>query len=430
MIYDNWGFTGNLFETRSLPASAFGDKLLVGREKEVRKLNKSFYNRGRLTTVEGANGVGKTSVVNVAAYRAWKSYISGEASGFFVPCRTIFQLKPADDLETFKFKVLAEVAQTLIDKRGELPIKAGVTKASYPKGIDRWLNSPQLVSYDGGIGPISAGLSKETNTAAGFQNSGFEKAVVDWLRDLFPENAPGAIVWTLDNLELLQTSDEARRLLEQLRDTVFNLPGLKWVLCGALGIMYGVAASPRMSGFLEKPLSIGDLSDNLAKEIYQRRVDAYKKHPKARLPLSADDFVALFDMMRGNLRDALSAASEFCSYASDLEDDGEELTSTTFEEWLLNDLKYTYETVSRALGKKAIEVFQQAASKGSFSPSDHAEFGYQSSMALRPQIKDLEVAGLLRSSQDESDKRRRNIQVTPKGWKFISYMERYPESTS
>ncbi len=35
---------------------------------------------------------------------------------------------------------------------------------------------------------------------------------------------------------------------------------------------------------------------------------------------------------------------------------------------------------------------------------------------LRPKIVELEKIGLLVSTQDDTDKRRKTIQITPKGW--------------
>jgi hypothetical protein len=53
---------------------------------------------------------------------------------------------------------------------------------------------------------------------------------------------------------------------------------------------------------------------------------------------------------------------------------------------------------------------------GIFSPSDFEAFGFNSIPAFRPHIRDLESTGLVVSTQDDGDKRRKTIQVTPKGW--------------
>lgn len=47
----------------------------------------------------------------------------------------------------------------------------------------------------------------------------------------------------LDNLELLQVAETTRRILEQLRDELFTTPGVRFVLCGANGMINSVVSS-------------------------------------------------------------------------------------------------------------------------------------------------------------------------------------------
>jgi hypothetical protein len=49
-------------------------------------------------------------------------------------------------------------------------------------------------------------------------------------------------------MELLSTSKDARRRLEEMRDSVLNIPGVHWVLCGANGIVRSAVGSPRLTG--------------------------------------------------------------------------------------------------------------------------------------------------------------------------------------
>jgi DNA-binding MarR family transcriptional regulator len=53
---------------------------------------------------------------------------------------------------------------------------------------------------------------------------------------------------------------------------------------------------------------------------------------------------------------------------------------------------------------------------GSASPSDFEALGFESTQAFRGQVKALEDAQLVESSVDDSDKRRRLIEVTSRGW--------------
>jgi DNA-binding MarR family transcriptional regulator len=57
-----------------------------------------------------------------------------------------------------------------------------------------------------------------------------------------------------------------------------------------------------------------------------------------------------------------------------------------------------------------------AKKQGEFTPSDHKELGFKSPNTLSPHIKSLESAGLVDSTRDETDQRRRTITLTGKGW--------------
>ena len=69
-IYQSWGFTNNPFVQTPLKPDAQGSALLVGRDKDLLSVKKRISNPPKITTLEGANGVGKTSLVNVAGYSA------------------------------------------------------------------------------------------------------------------------------------------------------------------------------------------------------------------------------------------------------------------------------------------------------------------------------------------------------------------------
>lgn len=316
-----------------------------------------------------------------------------------------------------------EVAQTLIEKATELK-KRGVTIKT--SGMDRWLNHPQLETYQGGLWILQAGKQAETNTSSGFEQSGFRKAVLSLLEQIFPSTEDGGIICTIDNLELLQSSETARALLEQLRDELFNLTGLRWVLCGSLGIVYGVVASPRLEGYLHKPIEVKGIDDRHSPDILTSRIKAYSQSAgKEYLPLLASDFVELYGILRGNLRSVLSYSDDYCQWIADNSQPMDDAAKhTAFETWITSQAESAYEAVKQELRPKALEVFQKSVTQGGiFSPSDFELFGFNSIPAFRPHIRDLEAAGILVSTQDDGDKRRKTIQITPKGWMVNKHLQ-------
>lgn len=414
-IYEQWGFWGNPFQTTSLPADETGERLLVGRQIELDSLERKIVSGPKIPTLEGLNGVGKTSIVNVASFRLFRSHINSGQGPLFIACRKNFQLTPGQDAQDFTDSVLMEVAQTLIERRSDIQ---QLTRSRTTDVLNRWLNSTHLTSYQAGIGFLQAGSSSETNTSAGFERSGFRKQVESILSEVFPEE--GGIVCMIDNLELLQKSDIARAQLEQLRDHLFQMKGLRWVLCGSLGIVYGVVASPRLEGYVYKPIEIKDVGANYSSEILTSRIENYANNlQSAYLPLRPIDFSRLYEVLHGNLRSALSYADDYCEWCFDHKpvpttDNGRGLA---FNIWLEEQAESAHSAMRQALGPRAIEIFKTAIKLGGvFSPSDYASFGSESIQSLRPHIRDMESAGVLVSTQDDGDKRRKTIQVTPKGW--------------
>lgn len=422
-IYEDWGFSGSPFQTTSLPPSKLGEKLLVGRDKETKALMRRIGTGPKIATVEGLNGVGKTSIVNVAAYKLFSEHIESGKGPLLVPCRKIFQLKPQEDIQGFIDHVLMEVAQTLIEQADRLKASGLEIKT---KPIDRWLNQPYNVTFSGGAWVIQGGMQSEVNTSSGYNQSGFRKAVTSWLEAIYEDDPNAGVVCTIDNLELLQSSDAARAMLEQLRDELLNIRGIRWVLCGSLGIVHGVVSSPRLEGYLHPPIELHEVGSELVGTILQSRVEAYSDaQTPPYLPINVSIFETLYATLRGNLRSILSNADIYCQWIADEgSPDTDEEREESFHRWLNEQAKSNYEAVKLQLRPRAWEVFSVGVALQIFSPGDYELFGFNSIQAMRTHIRGLEEAGLLVSTQDDGDRRRKTIQVTSKGWLVQHHLDR------
>lgn len=416
--YSAWGFTANPFNVKSLPPDDVGAELLVGRSTELGLLVRRINNPPKLPTLEGMNGVGKSSIVNVAGFSCFNRFLQDPDRPLYIPCRKIFQFTPTSNRDTFIMEVILEVAQTLLEYAGRIEGDRlrSVVEAT---GLRDWLNAPQMRGVQGNIGPIGAGTSLETNTGEGFALSGFPSAVKNILTQVFPGDSSGAVICVIDNLELLQTSEAARDLLEALRDELFNVQGLRWVLCGALGIVRGVTSSPRLDGMMFEPIDVRKIPDDSVGQIYSSRIEAFRRTEEVYLPLLTEDFSRLYGILFGNIRALLGHTDEFCQFVSENEmrpvSDDEKRAA--FRDWLTDKCRSAYEAARATVGPRAWDVFTDAVVlDGLFAPSDFEHFGFNSSQAFRPHVKDLEDAGLIVSTKDEGDRRRKTIQVTPRGW--------------
>lgn len=420
-FYYNWNFTDNPFSAQPLRADETGNNLLIGRESEIKIVLSRLKSGGPSVSLDGPIGVGKTSLANVAAYRAQQDFLSDPIKNpLILPCRTIFQIISNENPEDFKMRVLIEVAQTLIEK--SLYFK-GHPKLIESNSVRSWLNSPMIIG--GGIQILSCGpsIDKSTNDSLGFQKSGFPKLITEWLSSVFPDQNTGGVVCIIDNLELLETSAIARKTIESLRDTLFTIPGIRWILCGAHGIINSVVSSQRLIGIIGKPIPIAPLKLTDSSTVFTKRIEKFKDKTKSAsyIPLKSENFHKTYLIVNNNLRQTLAYCHDYCQ---DIDDSGnlpkeDKEKFERFEGWLISYSKSINDSVKTQLTPRAYKLFKDCISSekinGEFSPSDFEILGFKKLQAMRPHVKLLEDLDLLVSEKDDDDHRRKTITVTGKG---------------
>lgn len=360
-----------------------------------------------------------------------QDFAEGKAQEALIPLPTPFQLTPQDSDKTFAAKVLYEVANAFI-KHHDLLVDRGLNAPS-TAAIDKWLNAPLLgsgginVSVLGSGGGVTGGV--EPNASGGFTEAGFAAIISKWLKDCFPTRQSGGFIGIIDNLELLETSQTTRALLGSMRDTVLNMTGIRWVLCGARGIVRTGASSQRLEGRLLAPMELLPISDEYVTEAMVRRAEVHRVQDDAIAPVGPEGFRYLFDVLNHNLRNTLKYCEDFSFWLRKNlpEEASEEEYLRLLKLWLRDQAdKHNSDT---ALGDRAWKVFDRlAAGGGSVSPSQHHDFGFKSYQAMRPHLKALEDSELVQSSVDDTDQRRKTIVMTPRAWlvHFARAGYRYP----
>lgn len=419
-IWTDFGFRENPYATRPIAADEEGERLLVGRDVELRKLAIYLSSTSTHPTIEGANGVGKTSLVAVAGFQALQRFRNNTTTQLFIPLPQPFQLTSGTAVSDFKRRVYLSVAQAFIRYESELR-KSGL---NYPEtaSINRWLNGIGERGFEVGLNTPgvggSFGTQRSSATSSGFDESGFFNTVERWLAECFPSAAAGGFICLIDNLEILETSSHARQLLEALRDELFTNQGLRWVLCGARGIIRSVASSPRLQGVLADPIDLPPVPDEQIPSVVDRRVVEYSLTDHSYVPVEADGFRHLYDIVNHSLRDTLKYCEDFAVWMR-LRDSQPTNSKEKFEllEIWMAELAGSYSNATSGVTERAWQVFDGVVTHGgSISPSEFADFGFNSQQAMRPYIKALEDSQLVVSAVDESDQRRRTIFITSRGW--------------
>ncbi|MED5802856.1 MarR family winged helix-turn-helix transcriptional regulator [Gordonia sp. Z-3] len=414
-VWERLGFSDNLYATPPLPGNEEGSRLLVGRDGEVEDLQDHWASYDTHASVEGANGVGKTSLVAVAAYRDMKAREESRRP-LVIPLDEVFQLTA--DASELDSKIYYSIARTLLQQESRL------ARLGYPvteiSDLKQWMQSPTNRSGGANASVLGFGgggsYGTSSNTSAGFTNSGFKEIVHNSLRQLFPTKSAGSLIGVLDNMELLSTSKDARRRLEEMRDSTLAITGIRWVLCGSNGIVRSVVGSQRLTGRIADPIRLEPLRVDDVPNVIQRRIDEYRTRADAEAPVEPEGFEYLYKIMNSNLRIALKQAEEFTRwYDKNARGTDSENRLQLLEVWLTEQAdQYAGDT---SVTPRQWQLFDALALFGGrCSPSEYENFGFASNAAMRPHVKALEEANLLVSAIDEDDQRRRTIEITANGW--------------
>ncbi|WP_329287626.1 hypothetical protein [Streptomyces sp. NBC_01455] len=410
------GFGSNPYIVKPLPSSADGRELLVGRDADLKSLLRRIEEGDTHVVLEGPNGVGKTSLVAVAAWVASDRFRQKKTNQLYLPLPEPLQIK--EDASEFISDCYFAIARAFLDNEDFL--RRGDRKTPKTREIKTWLESPVTksrginISTPFGGGGVTGSVAP--NGSTGFSNAGFRATIRNWLREAFPEGT-GGLVGVIDNLELLETSDAARRLLEEIRDPVLQLTGMRWVLCGARGIARSVAATPRLNGVLSDPIEISPVAHGYIPDLIDARLRHYSIRPDSKAPVSAGSFEHVYDVSHKNLRDSLRHAQ---SFAADRDADfflartGPEI-ATEFANWL-EDLAVKHEASVKMQPRTWKLLEDLATFGGTCSPSDFDQFGFNDRAHMRKNVVELERYSVVISSKDDDDQRRRSIEITSKGW--------------
>jgi peptidoglycan hydrolase-like protein with peptidoglycan-binding domain len=421
MAFNLWhdlGFTQNPYSQETLPATADGDALLTGRQEPLEDIQQSIGSEGSYPSIEGPIGCGKTSLLNVAIYRMKRRAINDRAGYLWLPTTSTFQLDQSTD--EFESKVYRVVLQTLIENASHFA-EVGLNSPDIG-ALNTWLNRSVYTNRQAGASVLgnggNLGGGQTPTETDGFTHQGFADAVRRVLSECFPKGT-GGIVCILDNLEILGTSGEARDRLDELRDRVFNIDGLRWVLVGARG-MVSRARIQRLSGIFAAPLQVGVLEDDAAIEAVRARIDYYG-NVGAIAPVTPQAFKYIYDVLHQNLRDAMSEAQAMSKklakiYKTSDRFPSDEERDELIKQWLADAAEAANKDANN-LQPRAWQLFMDiAAAGGRAGSSEWQTFSLASPQQFSGYMTQFLNANLIARESDPDDGKKVMNVVTALGW--------------
>lgn len=310
MMGNNWlsefGFTKNPYDTMALTSSEEGNQLLVGRDEEVDFLMQQLTSSSMIPLLYGENGVGKSSIANVVAYRLSQEYNQGDKRYFFLKLRSI-QGTQLSDLKEFERSIYQEIIYLLLDNKKFLK-ERGIKKGEIIK-VDKLTRQMGNIGGGGGIGLVSVNFDYVPNPSA--ENS-LPNTARKWLEKCFSGCYSGGIICVIDNLENSGTPNQVKSIVESLRDTLFTLPGLSWILCGTPIAVDGVRTSKLLQGYLAEK-QIYPINENVAPLVVERRI-AFYGNENVDPPVDKELFEALYTIVNKQLRVAFTLCQGFANF--------------------------------------------------------------------------------------------------------------------
>lgn len=432
-IWPSFGFTSNPYSQETLSPDELGSTLLVGRDDESSELSILLGTDGAFPTIEGPIGVGKSSLLEVTAYRMREACLRERAGELYIPAVQRFQ--PSPNLEEFESEVYRVIAQTLIKYESDFE-KAGLFRPNVEE-LNKWLNASRYTSWQGGagVGVFSAngGHGEEGNTGEGYSRSGFPSAIRALLEAAF-DGQRGGVICILDNLELVETVGEARNTLDHLRDRVFNLPNVRWVLSGSRGIV-SRARTERLSGIFQAPMRLGPLADQQTVEAIHRRIAAHGKE-NATPPVTPKGFAYLYAALNSNLREALSTSQQFATWLHKefviprLEMPSDADRDALLEAWLLERAERAYADARRVQPRNWRFFSDLCATGGRANASEWTTFAFTTQQQYGSAVTQLVDANLVVRETDPEDATKKVYVVTALGRLVYFFKSKFDDLSS
>lgn len=303
---NNWlsefGFKKNPYDTMALSSSEEGSQLLVGRDDEVNFLTQQLTSSSMIPLLYGENGVGKSSIANVVAYRLSQKYNQGDKRFFFLKMRSI-QGTQLSDLKEFERSIYQEIIYLLLENKKFLKERGIKSREIFKVDI----LTRQMGNIGGGISAITVEYAPNPS-AENYLPSIARK----WLEKCFSGHYSGGIICVIDNLENSGTSNKVKSIVESLRDTLFTMPGLLWILCGTPTAVDGVRTSRLLQGYLAEK-QIYPMNENVVPIVVERRISFYGNE-NVDPPVDKELFEVLYTIVNKQLRVAFTLCQEFANF--------------------------------------------------------------------------------------------------------------------
>ncbi|MFC3530917.1 hypothetical protein ACFOLG_01845 [Vogesella facilis] len=427
--WTKWKYEKSPFAHFSLNADQEGLDLLVGRDELLQKqVIPSFSTWGKISSLNGGVGVGKTSLANVAAFileeLANKARNNKTSNRHIYSCFENIKYEKSHTDEDFEFSIFLAIAKKIYSiKDGNSDFSWAVLP--YYEEYRHCINDPTF--KDGGLSIAAIGgfdKSKSLNTHPAHGKTAFIGTIKSWLDTLFPQRN-SFIICVIDNFELMDEAEKLIEFFEKKRDTLLNQKGLKFVLCGANNSVLKLNTA-WLKAFIDNTIEVPSINIANAAKIYETRTEKFAK-PSSYIPINETEFIDLANLIKVNTRDLLGEAENFCQYIDLKSIAGEPLPksaidkSQKYKEWIILQTNEALKAIGKRITKNCWRILNIASTPtmdGTFKSGDYELFNIPQG-SYSNVINTLKDLKLVEERNDEEHKKKRIYTLTPKAYYIL-----------
>lgn len=408
-LWQRLGFQQNPYFTTPIEINNQGREFFVGRSAEIRRMISKWDDpTGVVTVVGGHIGTGKTSFLNVCQYLAMMGIRDFQLP--FDPPRLIpsfskIQLETGISDSTLLIRALNLITESVTQAyHATYPDREIPNIVSEIADWIRSLISSSTTTYSGGFQVLGTGGSGGKTQGQTLRPA--SDVSVDSLLSKLKEIAHSVradrifrgCILAIDNIEMVDPS-YVIDLLNKYRDTLFNIPGLWWVLIGQKGLYDLINAdAPRVAQRIKgEETTLSGLQWEDFQLAIAARMSAFSTRKGAVGPIGEDLLKKLFDASAGEIRYVFQMADQI---ATDAIAENPSLTTIPpeFAEALLQ--KSVKEQIERlSLSVKEHRVLRKICEERETRPKNYKDYGFQNAPNfIQSTLQPLQEKGLLTRS--------------------------------
>ncbi len=319
-MYDSFGFSQNIFNTKPLRPTKDDAQYFVGRLINLNSFMVDISSEDRaLAVVSGHRGVGKTSFVNIMEFACSQSepLFDGLAyhESYLLPCFHKVQIEPSEQVGNLLFKCISSIMYSI---RGY----SSATGIPFPVELEpllQWVSeivpttSTSLGGSVAGLG-VSGSSTKEFRPPDQIPATTYCEQIRTIIKTVKKHFDLKGIFLNLNNLEIIDET-EFTSLMDQMRDYLFEIEGLWTILIGYPGIYSTLATkSSRVAEIVSgQETYLAPLSEDEVIEVLNIRRRLYAINNISTPPLLPIDEQLIRDIYQnsdGEIRAVLKACDD------------------------------------------------------------------------------------------------------------------------